>query len=106
MYIKVSFKILSWQLYDLDICVTIKSLSIATIDQLIVNFILQFNGHNICTTVITETIMLVSGHLDRIYRQVSNIRGTKFINLNVSCLVLQLSLHNLLKPCVKSRIKM
>ena len=40
------------------------------------------------------------------YRQVSNIRRTKSLNLNVSCLVLQLSLHNLLKPGVKSRMKM
>ena len=40
------------------------------------------------------------------YRQVSNIRRTKSQNLNVSCLVLQLSLHNLLKPGVYSRMKM
>ena len=39
------------------------------------------------------------------YRQVSNIRHTKSQNLNVSCLVLQLSLRNLLKPGVKSRMK-
>ena len=40
------------------------------------------------------------------YRQTSNISHTKFQNLNVSRLVLQLSLPNLLKPGVKSRIKM
>ena len=40
------------------------------------------------------------------YCQVSNIRRTKSLNLNVSCLVLQLSLHNLLKSGVKSRMKM
>ena len=34
------------------------------------------------------------------YSQVSNIRGTKSQNWNVFCLVLQLSLRNLLKPGV------
>ena len=37
-----------------------------------------------------------------IYRQTSNIRPTKYQNLNISRLVLQLSLHNPLKPGVKS----
>ena len=40
------------------------------------------------------------------YRKVSNIRRTKFQNLNDSRPVLQLSLPNLLKPCIKSRMKM
>ena len=40
------------------------------------------------------------------YRKVSNIRRTKFPNLNVSRFVLQLSLPNLMKPGVKSRMKM
>ena len=40
------------------------------------------------------------------YRQISNIRRTKSQNLNVSRLVLQLSLPNLLKPCIKLRMKM
>ena len=40
------------------------------------------------------------------YRQVSNIRCTKSQNLNVSRLVVQLSLSNPLKPGVKSRMKM
>ena len=39
------------------------------------------------------------------YRQVSNIRRIEYQNLKVSCLVLQLSLPNLLKPCVQLRIK-
>ena len=39
------------------------------------------------------------------YRQVSNIRHTKFPNLNVSPLILQLSLPNTLKSSVKSRMK-
>ena len=40
------------------------------------------------------------------YRQTSNIRHTKSLNLNVSRLVLQLSLPNPLKPHVKLRMKM
>ena len=40
------------------------------------------------------------------YRQISNISRTKSQNLNVSRHVLQLSLRNLLKPGVKSRMKM
>ena len=40
------------------------------------------------------------------YRQISNIRYTKSQNLNVSRLVLQLSLYGLLKSGVKSRMKM
>ena len=40
------------------------------------------------------------------YRKVFNIRPTKSQNLNNSCLVLQLSLPNLLKPCIKLRMKM
>ena len=40
------------------------------------------------------------------YRQVSNIRRVTSQNLDVSCLVLQLSSRNLLKPGVKSRMKM
>ena len=39
------------------------------------------------------------------YRQISNIRRTKSQTLNVSCLVLQLSLPNPLKPGIKSRMK-
>ena len=41
-----------------------------------------------------------------IYRNVSNIRRTKSQNLSVSRPVLQLFLHNLLKPCIKSKMKM
>ena len=40
------------------------------------------------------------------YGKISNIRGIKLRNLNVSRLVLQLSLRNLLKPSVKSGMKM
>ena len=44
--------------------------------------------------------------MNYVYRQVYNIRRTKSVNLNVSCVVLQLPLHILLKPGVKSRMKM
>ena len=40
------------------------------------------------------------------YHKVSNIRRTEFQNINDSRPVLQLSLPNLLKPCIKSRMKM
>ena len=40
-----------------------------------------------------------------IYRKVSNISRTKFQNLSDSRPVLQLSVPNLLKPCIKSRMK-
>ena len=40
------------------------------------------------------------------YRQISNISLTKYQNLNVSRLALQLSLSNPLKPGVTSRIRM
>ena len=49
---------------------------------------------------------LVLGSWYSDYRQTSNISGTKSQNLNVSGLVLQLSLHNLLKQGVKSRMNM
>ena len=45
-------------------------------------------------------------HFEKTYGQISNISHTKFQNLNVSRLVLQLSLLNPLKACVKSRMKM
>ena len=40
------------------------------------------------------------------YRKVSNIKRTKFQNFSDSRPALQLSLPNLLKPCIKSRMKM
>ena len=42
----------------------------------------------------------------RYYCQMCNISRTKFKKLNVSHLVLQLSLPNLLKSCIKLRMKM
>ena len=40
------------------------------------------------------------------YHKTPSISRTKSQNLNVSCLIMQLSLLNQLKPCVKSRMKM
>ena len=45
------------------------------------------------------------GEGKQIYRQFSNISGTQSPNINVSHLVLQLSLPNPLKSGVKSRMK-
>ena len=52
------------------------------------------------------SILMFSSIINIIYRKVSNIRRTKSQNLSVSRPVLQLSLPNLLKPCIKSRRKM
>ena len=46
------------------------------------------------------------GSCKLMYRKISNIRRTKFQNISDSRPVLQLSLLNLLKPCIKSRMKM
>ena len=48
----------------------------------------------------------VSGDFVNIYRQFSNKSRTQSQNINVSRLVLQLSLSNPLKPGVKLRMKM
>ena len=45
-------------------------------------------------------------HIERNYRKFSNIRRTRFQNLSASRPVLQLSLPNLLKPCIESGMKM
>ena len=50
--------------------------------------------------------VIVPCDISVIYRKISNIRRTKSPNLNVSSLVLQLSLHNPMQPGVKSRMKM
>ena len=45
-------------------------------------------------------------HRSNDYRKISDIRRTKYQNLNDSRLILQLSLPNPLTPGVKSRMKM
>ena len=52
----------------------------------------------LCTSTSAGTVLT--------YPQTSNIRDTKSQKLNISRLVLQLSLPNPLKPGVKSRMKM
>ena len=52
----------------------------------------------------TKPTCLTDSHT--IYRQISNTRRTKFHNFYASHLVLQLSMSNLLKPGIKSRMKM
>ena len=60
----------------------------------------------IAMQVSCDSIWFVWIFLRQIYRKISNIRRTKSPNLNVSRLVLQLSLPNPMKPGVKSRMKM
>ena len=60
----------------------------------------------LCTLLMLPVILIVRGIMLCGYRQFSNMRRTKSQNLNVSRLVLHLSLPNPLKPCVKSRMKM
>ena len=57
-----------------------------------------------CNHIWGSTYMHKSNLQD--YRKISNIRRTKSQNLNVSRLVLQLSLSNPMKPGVKSKMKM
>ena len=56
-----------------------------------------------CTDNVIIRLILRSNIM---YRKISDIRRTKSQNLNVSRLVLQLSLPNPMKPGVKSRMKM
>ena len=51
-------------------------------------------------------ILCITSEIAVSYRQISNIKHTKSQNLNVSHLVLQLSLPNPIKSGVKSRMKM
>ena len=58
------------------------------------------------TQVIYIADLTLNKQLQNNYRQIYNIRRTKSRTLNVSCLVLQLSLPNPLKPGIESRMKM
>ena len=58
------------------------------------------------TTKQTKNISIFYGIYWQTYRKISNIRRTKSQTLNVSRLVLQLSLPNPMKPGVKSKMKM
>ena len=59
---------------------------------------------HVCSQV--SATHLILGHPSVNYRKVSNIRRTKYQNLNDPRLVLQLSVPNPLKPSVKSIMKM
>ena len=61
---------------------------------------------NIFVGVKPANAMITLASPDHEYRKFSNISRTKSQNLNDSCLVLQLSLTNPLKPGVKWRMKM
>ena len=66
----------------------------------------QINTEVSVMSMVTDTIGVKPLLANDNYRKISNIRRTKCENLNVSHLVLQSSLSNLLKPGVKSRMKM
>ena len=56
--------------------------------------------------VLKEIDATVSWKLIVAYRKTSSIIHTKSPNLNVSCILMQMSSLNPLKPCVKLRMKM
>ena len=59
------------------------------------------------TKILTLVLLnLFLGNMKYLYRKISNIIRTNSQNVNDSCLVLQLSLPNPVKPGVKSRMKM
>ena len=75
---------------------------------------LMFKGHllwqippNCCYIKVPQNTFAIVKykHKCQAYRKLSNIRRTKSPNLNVSRLVLQLSLLTPMKPAVKSRMK-
>ena len=55
------------------------------------------------TYIYIQTLHATTNHM--IYREISNISGTEFQNLNVSRLLSQLSLCNIVKPGVKTTMK-
>ena len=64
------------------------------------------HGFNQTACGVSAWISNDNPHKKWIYRQISNMRGTKSQSLNDSHLVLKSSLPNPLKPGVKSRMKM
>ena len=72
-----------------------------------------FDPGGVCVCNVNSTyficlcnIWYIAFNILYVYRKISDISGTKFSNLNVSRFVLQLSMPNLMMPCVKSRMKM
>ena len=54
----------------------------------------------------SDNLFCMKSLYNEAYRKTSSISRTKSQNLNVSCILLQLSLLNPLKPGVKLRMKM
>ena len=78
---------------------------------IIIEFLLKLNLAEISSDIPVYVFSITTYkevHKNKVYtyRKVSNIRCTKSPNLNDSRLVLQLSLSNILKPGIKSRMKM
>ena len=63
-------------------------------------------SYMLCLATVFFILQCVPQIKIRVYRKISNIRRTKSPNLDVSRLVVQLSSPNLMKPGVKSRMKM
>ena len=71
--------------------------------------VLQANAwrsNQVWVNIAAEDALILKHPQYMYYRQISYISRTKSQNLNVSHLVLQLCLSNILKPGVKSRMKL
>ena len=64
-----------------------------------------FPCHGVTITCVVSILWIIAFG-QKIYRKTSSISRTKSQNLNISCLLLQWSLHDPLKPGVKLRMKM
>ena len=69
-------------------------------------YLLRFNDVTEYNENMQHVCIWYSNHCHAKYRKISNISRTKSSNVNVSRLVLQLSLPNPMKPGVKTRINM
>ena len=74
-------------------------------DVLALNWSHAISNHTVDNTTI-QIGYLLNEKAWKYYRKTSSISRTKFQNLNVSCIILQLSSLNPLKPGVKLRMKM
>ena len=61
--------------------------------------------HDLCVIFLVIKLYVCKTWMDPMYRQIPNTIRTKSQTLNVSCLVLQLSLPNPLKPGIKLKMK-
>ena len=97
--------------YKINICQIDVQLTVFEV-RLSHNWLSFHNWNSYCCSRVQDdnniwhTTMYRARHTHiHIYRKISNISLTKSQNLNVSRLGLQLSLHNILKPSVKWRMK-